>query len=141
MAERVTHEDVMRYLDGEASPEVRERIQREVETSTELHREVTIFKHLRDELRQLDLPGGINGRSVWTDVEQRLSRPFGWLLILVGSAIWLGYGAYTYLSAPVDWWEKTATGAIVIGIMLLLASVILEQYRRWLIDPYRDVQR
>ncbi len=141
MADRVTHEDVMRYLDGEASPEVRERIQREVETSTELNREVTIFKHLRDELRRLDLPGGINGRSVWADVEQRLSRPLGWLLILAGSAIWMGYGAYTYLTAPVDWWEKTATGAIVIGIMLLLASVILEQYRKWLIDPYRDVQR
>ena len=141
MAERVTHEDVMRYLDGEASPELRERIQREVETSTELHREVTIFKHLRDELRQLNLPGGINGRSVWADVEQRLSRPLGWLLILAGSAIWLGYGTYAYVTSPIDWWEKTATGAIVIGIMLLLASVILEQYRQWLIDPYRDVQR
>ena len=33
------------------------------------------------------------------------------------------------------------SGAIVIGIILLLASVILEQYRQWLIDPYRDVQR
>ncbi len=141
MAERVTHEEVMRYLDGEASPEVRARIEQEVEASTELRREVTIFKHLRDELRRLDLPGGINGRSVWTDVEQRLSRPLGWLLILTGSAIWLGYGTYTYFTASVDWWEKTATGAIVIGIMLLLASVILEQYRRWLIDPYRDVQR
>ena len=141
MAERVTHEDVMRYLDGEASPEVRERIQREVETSTELNREVTIFKHLRDELRQLDLPGAINGRSVWANVEQRLSRPLGWLLILAGSAIWLGYGTYAYVTSPIDWWEKTATGAIVIGIMLLLASVILEQYRQWLIDPYRDVQR
>jgi hypothetical protein len=119
VVERVTHEDVMRYLDGEASPELRERIQREVETSTELHREVTIFKHLRDELRQLNLPGAI----------------------LAGSAIWLGYGTYAYVTSPIDWWEKTATGAIVIGIMLLLASVILEQYRQWLIDPYRDVQR
>lgn len=141
MAERVTHEDVMRYLDGEASPELRERIQREVETSTELHREVTIFTHLRDELRQLNLPGAINGKSVWVNVEQRLSRPLGWLLILAGSTIWLAYGTYAYVTSPIDWWEKTATGAIVIGIILLLASVILEQYRQWLIDPYRDVQR
>ena len=141
MAEKVTHEDVMRYLDGEAGPDVRERIEQEVETSTELRREVTIFKHLRDELRRLELPGGVNGRSVWTNVEQRLSRPLGWLLILAGSAVWLGYGTYTYITSPLDWWEKTATGAIVIGIILLLASVILEQYRQWLIDPYRDVQR
>ena len=141
MAEKVTHDDVMRYLDGEASPEVRERIEMELETSTELNREVTVFKHLRDELRQLELPGGVNGRSVWTTVERRLSRPLGWLLILVGSGVWVGYGAYAYLTSPLDWWEKTATGAIVIGILLLLASVILEQYRQWLIDPYRDVQR
>lgn len=141
MADRVNHEDVMRYLDGEASPEVRQRIEKELETSTELQREIQVYQGLREELRKLELPTGINGRSVWSSVERRLSRPLGWLLILLGTGVWMAYGTYTYVVSPIDWWEKTATGAIVIGIMLLLASVILEQYRQWLIDPYRDVQR
>ena len=37
--------------------------------------------------------------------------------------------------------EKLATGAVVIGVILLLASVIWEQYQSWLADPYRDVHR
>ena len=54
MADRVNHEDVMRYLDGEASPEVRQRIEQEIETSTELHREVQVYQSLREELRKLE---------------------------------------------------------------------------------------
>jgi hypothetical protein len=38
-------------------------------------------------------------------------------------------------------WEKLATGAVVIGILALLTSVIWERYREWLTDPYRDVHR
>jgi hypothetical protein len=38
-------------------------------------------------------------------------------------------------------WEKLATGAIAIGILLLLASVIWDRLREWETDPYRDVYR
>ena len=34
-----------------------------------------------------------------------------------------------------------ATGAVAIGMLALLASVIWERYREWLTDPYRDIQR
>ena len=38
-------------------------------------------------------------------------------------------------------WEKLATGAVAIGILILFASVIWERYQEWLRDPYRDVHR
>ena len=62
-------------------------------------------------------------------------------VLVAGVAVWSAYGAYVFAVSPVDPWEKLAVGAIVIGILLLLTSVIWERYREWLSDPYRDVYR
>ena len=43
--------------------------------------------------------------------------------------------------SAIDPWEKLATSAIGVGIMLLFGSVIYERYKEWLTDPYRDVIR
>jgi len=59
----------------------------------------------------------------------------------VGSLVWAAYGIYVYLTSPAFLLEKLTTSAIVIGILLLFASVIWERYREWLTDPYRDIQR
>jgi hypothetical protein len=59
----------------------------------------------------------------------------------VGAVVWLAYGVYTFTTSPADLWQKLATGAVVIGILMLLTSVIWERYREWLTDPYRDIQR
>jgi len=139
--DRVTHEELMRYLDGEVGPEERSRIERSVEDSTELRRELTVYKAMKDDLQTLKLgPGGSNG-SVWNAVNRQLTRPLGWVLLIVGSLVWAAYGVYVYLTSPHFLWEKMATSAVVIGILLLFASVIWERYRIWLTDPYRDIQR
>ena len=141
MSERVTHEELMRYLDGEVGPEERRRIERSVEGSTELRRELAVYRAMKDDLQSLKLKGGGEDHSVWRAVHRRLTRPLGWVLLVVGSLIWAAYGVYTYLTSPTFLWEKLATGAIVIGVLLLFASVIWERYRDWLTDPYRDIQR
>jgi hypothetical protein len=64
-----------------------------------------------------------------------------WILVAAGAAAWSSYGAYVFATSSTDPWEKLATGAIAIGILTLLASVIWERYREWQHDPYRDVQR
>ncbi len=143
MTDRVTHEDLMRYLDGEASPDERDRIERALETSTELRRELTVYNAMKDDLQTLKLgTGDGNGRhSVWHAVSRQLSRPLAWVLIIVGSVVWAAYGVYVYLTSPIFLWEKLATSAIVVGILILLATVIWDRYRSSLTDPYRDVQR
>ncbi|MFC1574894.1 anti-sigma factor family protein [Gemmatimonadota bacterium] len=141
MPERVTHEELMRYLDGEVGPEERLRIERSVESSTELRRELTVYRAMKDDLQTLKLDTGGAGHSVWDSVSRQLARPMGWALLVVGSLIWAAYGVYLYLTSPVFLWEKLVTSAIVIGILLLFASVIWERYREWLSDPYRNIQR
>lgn len=141
MPERVTHEELMRYLDGEVGPEERSRIERSVEGSTELRRELAVYKAMKDDLQTLKLTDRGRSGSIWDSVNRQLTRPFGWVLLVVGSLVWAVYGIYVYLTSPAFLWEKLATSAVVIGILLLFASVIRERYRDWLTDPYRDVQK
>ncbi|NNL30847.1 MAG: anti-sigma factor, partial [Gemmatimonadetes bacterium] len=61
--------------------------------------------------------------------------------LLIGVAVWMAYGAYVFATSPASPWEKLGTGAIAIGILMLLASVIWERLREWETDPYRDVHR
>ncbi len=140
MSNRVTNEELMRYLDSEVGPEERNRIERSVESSTELRRELAVYRAMKDDLQTLKLNGGSNG-SIWNAVNRNLTRPVGWVLLIVGSLVWAAYGIYLYLNSEAFLWEKLATSGVGIGILLLLASVIWERYRVWLTDPYKDIQR
>ena len=137
----LSHEDLMRFLDGEMPPEERARVEARIAASTELSRELQIFTAMKSGFRDLSFHPGTHHHSVWDQVNERLTRPIGWVLVIVGAAIWTGYGTYVFATSPGDPWEKLATGAVAIGILMLLASVIWERYREWLTDPYKDVYR
>ena len=136
----VSHETLMRYLDGEVAPEERARVESAVATSTELQRDVAVFGAMKEDLQAMTF---ILSRddSVWGVVHRRLTRPIGWLLVLVGFTVWATYGSYLYLVSAIDPWEKLATSAIGVGILFLFVGVIYERYKEWLTDPYRDVYR
>lgn len=141
MAPHISSDDLMRYLDGEMSPEERARVDSELAHSTELQRELAMFRALKADFQQLSFHPAEYRGSIWDRVNHRVTRPIGWILVAVGAAVWMSYGAYLFATVPTDPWEKLATGAIAIGILLLLASVIWERYREWQHDPYRDVQQ
>jgi len=141
LSERVTHEELMRYLDGEVGPEERSRIEASVEESTELRRELAVYKAMKDDFQSLRLNDGGSNGSVWDAVSRQLARPFAWALILIGALAWAAYGIWVFVTSPTLIWQKLATAAVGIGILVLLASVIWERYRVWLTDPYRDIQR
>ena len=141
MPERITHEDLMRFMDGEMPPEEHDRVQGEITGSSELQREVAIFRAMKSDFQELSFHPGTYHKSVWDRVNARVTRPIGWVLVVVGVIVWLIYGAYVFTTTPGEPWEKLATGGVVIGILVLLASVIWERYRDWLTDPYRDVHR
>jgi ferric-dicitrate binding protein FerR (iron transport regulator) len=136
-----TPDDLMRYLDGEMPPEERERVDRALEASTELRRELAMFRALKDDFQGLAFHPANYKTSVWDQVNARVNRPIGWILALTGLGVWMTYGAYVFTHSAIAPWEKMATGAIAIGMLMLLTSVIWEQYRGWLSDPYKDVKR
>ncbi len=140
MPERITHEDLMRFIDGELDPDDRERVDAEIRASTELQREVAIFRAMKTDFQELSFqPAG--ARSVWDRVNRKLTRPVGWLLMVGGAVVLSAYGIFVFATSPGDPWEKMAIAAVVIGFAVLLGSVVWERYRDWLHDPYRDVYR
>ncbi len=141
MADRVSKEDLMRYMDGEMPPEQRVRLDAELQRSTELRRELAIFRAMRTDFQGLSFDPATYHGSVWDQVNASVTRPVGWILVVVGIIVWTAYGAYVFTTSPANAWEKLATGAIVIGILTLLASVIWERYQEWGGDPYKDVYR
>ena len=136
----ISHEDLMRFLDGEVTPEERTDIEVRLSASSELRREFAIFVSMKEEFRDLSFVS-YDGDSVWNRIRTRITTPVGWMLTLAGFTGWLGYGIWVFVRSPTAMLVKLTTGAVVIGILVLLAQVILDRYREYGTDPYRDVHR
>jgi anti-sigma factor RsiW len=136
----ITHEQLMRYLDGELAPDEARQVEAAMETSTELRREYLLFSRMKADLRSLGEHMSPSS-TVWSPVSRAIARPIGWLLFLVGSVVWLGYAVYMYLASPEAMWEKLATGAVVVGLAMLLLSALLDRLRDLKSDPYREIHK
>ena len=75
MSDRITPEDLMRYLDGELSAEERERVDRQLATCRSLQEQtVRLSRALGSELRTL-LPSLVPPQvSIWELVRERLQE-------------------------------------------------------------------
>lgn len=136
----ITHEELMRYLDGELPPERASEVEAAMETSTELRREYVVFRRMKADLEELGAEMDAE-HTVWATVNQKLTRPVGWVLFLIGLAVWVGYGVYAYLTGADALWEKLATSAVVVGLAMLLLSAIVDRVRDLKTDPYREIRR
>src|SRR5688500_3815197 len=111
-ARRITQDDLMRYLDGELSPEERTRVDAALAASTELQREIAIYRAIKADFQELSFHPADRYTSVWDRVNARVTRPIGWMLFVAGALTWMCYGVYVFATSPSDPWEKVATGAI-----------------------------
>lgn len=136
----IEREELMRYLDGELPPDRRLAFEEALERSTELRRELALFRSMKSDLREIGAEMS-TGRSVWGSVNERLTRPIGWILFGIGMAVWISYGVYTYLSGADALWEKVTVSAVVVGLAMLLMSTLVDRYQDLKTDPYRGIQR
>lgn len=130
----------MRYLDGELPPERARAVEAAMESSTELRREYMLYRRMKTDLQGLgaDMSGN---ESVWQGVSRRIARPGGWILFVLGLVVWVGYAINTWLTSTEPLWMKLTTGAIVVGLAMLLLSALLDRYVDLKTDPYREIER
>lgn len=136
----ITREELMRYLDGELPPERARAVEAAMESSTELRREYMLYRRMKTDLQGLgaDMSGN---ESVWQGVSRRIARPGGWILFVLGLVVWVGYAINTWLTSTEPLWMKLTTGAIVVGLAMLLLSALLDRYVDLKTDPYREIER
>lgn len=148
MSHAMDHATLMRFLDGELDDEERRRVEEHLASCTECRREVAVYRSIGEDLsgggsREHGRPGRgtVETGGTWQAVDRRLTRPAGWALIAVGALFWLAWGVWSFVTSPGVPIEKLATGALLIGFAVLLASLGLERWRDWKREPYRDVER
>jgi hypothetical protein len=137
----VPHDTLMRYLDGELPPDERREVEAALAGSTELRRELALYRTLHEDLAGISFDRRQIRDSIWGRVNRRLARPIGWLLVALGALGWSAHVIYIYFTSTVSPLEKILTSAVVIGVLLLLATVIHDRYREYLTDPYRHLER
>jgi hypothetical protein len=142
MKKPISKEELMRYLDGEMRSDEYDEFNEQLESSTELQRELAIFRSLRADVQDLKFYPVNYQRSVWDQVNAKVTKRVGWISLIVGWTILTAYGTYAFFTDfEVDSWEKWGAGLLWAGILALLASVIWERYKESRNDPYKDVQR
>ena len=129
----------MKFLDQELPPGEHARIERELAASTELQRELARFRQMRADVRSLGTD--IRAPGVWATIHRQLTRPVGWLLLIAGTVLSSAWGFWLYFTSDEDLVLKFATGAVVIGVALLLGATIQERWIEWQTDPYRDIDK
>lgn len=136
----IGHDELMQYLDGELGPERARAVEEDLERSTELRRELHVFRTMKEDLGEIGARMGTR-RTVWEEVNSRLTRPMGWVLFVVGAVVWVAYGVFTYLTGADALWEKLAVSAVVVGLALLLTSAFVDRFRDLKTDPYKEIRR
>ncbi len=135
-------EDLVRFVDGELQGTDLRRFEQHLETCTECRREVSVFQSLKGELqamgmKQPEIPGG----SVWNDVNRKVARPIGWIFTITGFIMYLVYAIYTFVTSSGNLFEKLMIGLLVVGFVVLLATVAWERIVDYRTDPYKGVEK
>ncbi len=136
----ITHDELMRYLDGELPPERMRAVEEALESSTELKREYVLYNRMKSDLAELGADMDAHG-TVWNAVNRKLTQPVGWILFTAGTVVWLAYAVFQFLTGSEALWQKLATSAIVVGLLMLALSAVIDRVRDLKTDPYREVQR
>lgn len=130
-------ERLMAYADGELDRQAAAEVERHLERCTECGRELSIVNSLKGAMKEMQ---SNQTRDLWAAVHRRLTAPFGWLLILSGTLLWVALGVIRWFQAELtlEWLASTAVGT---GLLMLLVAIGAEQYRNWKSERYKDVER
>lgn len=76
----------------------------------------------------------------------RVERGFAWILITLGAIVLISYTIWMALSEffgdpSIAWWIKGSTGAVILGVILLMISFIRERLFLHKHERYKDIIR
>jgi predicted anti-sigma-YlaC factor YlaD len=132
------------YLDRELTQASEQRVRLHLEDCAACRQAYEEMLRVQQLTKSIRFPNPPEARM--EELEKSLSvrapRRAGWTLILGGFAAWL---IYAIVMAVMNWRAPTGgeliAGAIVVGALLLLISVLMERLRQLPHDRYRGVKR
>ena len=113
------------YLDGELSPEQRERLEAHLSGCEDCKRELAEFTALKEKLAMIKFkePSDAELDRYWGHVYNRLERGLAWILISVGAILVLCYGAFELLDDLIR--DPNVALALKIGVVVLVCGAVI----------------
>jgi hypothetical protein len=135
---------MMAALDGETSPGDHAELESHLAGCRECRHEFEEMRKVTEIVGTIHLPrpSEEDMMKYWPSIYARIERGMGWSLLVIGAAIWVGYGVYTFLTDPaVEALTKFLIALPVVGVLVLLVSAIRERYHMSRTERYEEVER
>jgi putative zinc finger protein len=131
------------YLDGELTQQERQRVEIHLDACTECKTSLDELRALRESIGKARLSAV--GQDVWREMMDepvvRTTRSIGWLLLIGGILIVMGFGLFAFVfDSSLSLVEKLVAGAIYGGLALLFYSALRQRLRERKTDKYKDVE-
>jgi len=132
------------YLDHELTQASEQRVRLHLEDCPECRQACEEMRRLQEMTRSLRFaePPEDKMKELERSLAVQAPRRLGWTFVVGGLTAWIVYAAVTWIRhwrPPTV--EELIAGAVVIGFLMLLASVAVERLRQLPHDRYRRIQK
>lgn len=150
MKELTDHEHLLlaKAVDGDLTQKENSELQKLLAEHPELQSELASMKSLKETTMSMKFkqPPEETWDRYWAGVYARMERGFAWLLVSIGGAILLAFGAYNAAISfmhdeSIPFLIKLAIGVVALGTAILFISVLREKWFVHKSDKYREVIR
>lgn len=142
------HMLLAKAVDGELTQKESIDLQKLLAAHPELQNELASMKSLKETTMSMKFkqPPEETWDRYWAGVYARMERGFAWLLVSIGGAILLAFGAYNAAISfmhdeSIPFLIKLAIGVVALGTAILFISVLREKWFVHKSDKYREVIR
>lgn len=134
---------LMGLMDGELRPDEAAEVNDALTRSSALRDE---YERLREADKALNAvsfiePADAVARSLWKSPYHRFARQSGVLFLAGGYGLLLLDALYRFAVSDEPVLPRFATGAILIGIVMLVITFAAERASAYKADPYKDIER
>ncbi len=139
-----TIELICKVADGLAAPEEEAEMNALTARRPELRNELALQKEIADTVRSVGLPELEDKvrEQYWSGVYNRLEHRAGWTLVIIGSALVVGYAIYELMTEPdVHALYRIGLAALIVGFGVLFSGILRYRLRAKNYDKYREVVR
>lgn len=132
------------YMDGELTQSESQRVRVHLESCDDCRGRYETMRKVQQVASEIEFPAP--AEEAMLEIERKVSvrapRAAGWWLLLSGAVAWIVYATWLFVTDPeLASWEKLMTGAVVIGFVLLLVSVLRERLLNLRHDRYRSIRK
>lgn len=139
---------IMGYLDGEISDDQKKLVEKHLSECRKCKAEFDSFTRLKevtDKVKLADLKEDI-WAGYWKGVYRRIERGAGWFFLSIGAIILGALGAFQFFKSlfqdpTVSIVVKIGVGALSLGVIVLVVSIIRERVFAYKHERYKEIER